>query len=85
MRILADENIPSVVKFIKEKGHDVVTLYDLNKREISDVEVVETAEKDDRIILTLDLDFGHMYYLSDLTLRVARFPRRRFVLPSFIN
>jgi len=60
MRILADENIPSVVKFIKEKGHDVVTLYDLNKREISDVEVVETAEKDDRIILTLDLDFGHM-------------------------
>lgn len=33
MRILADENIPfSVVKFLKEKGHDVVTLYDLNKR-----------------------------------------------------
>ena len=66
MRILADENIPlSVVKFLKKEGHDVVTLYDLNKRGISDIEVVETAEKDDRIILTLDLDFGHMYYFSE--------------------
>lgn len=66
MRILADENIPfSVVKFLKKEGYDVVTLYDLNKRGISDMEVVETAEKDDRIILTLDLDFGHMYYFSE--------------------
>ena len=66
MRILADENIPlSVVKFLKKEGHDVLTLYDLNKRGISDIEVVETAEKDDRIILTLDLDFGHMYYFSE--------------------
>ena len=85
MRILADENIPfSVVKFIKEKGHDVVTLYDLNKREISDVEVVETAEKDDRIILTLDLDFGHMYYLSEQAKINIMVVRPKIIFPENI-
>lgn len=65
MRILANENIPrSVVKVLKEKGHDIATLYDLGKSGITDNEVMETAEKEDRAILTLNLDFGHIYYFA---------------------
>jgi len=65
MRILADENIPlSVVKALKEEGHDIVTLYDLGKTGITDESVVDVAEREDRIILTLDLDFGHIYYFT---------------------
>ncbi len=40
MRILADENIPlSVVKALREKGYDIVTLYDLGKKGITDEKV----------------------------------------------
>lgn len=65
MRLLADENIPlSVIKFLRERGQDVVTLHELNRLGIADIEVIDLAEKDNRIVLTLDLDFGHMYYFA---------------------
>lgn len=65
MRILADENIPvSAVKFLKANGHDVITLPDIGKTGIPDSEVAEIGEKADRVILTLDLDFGHIYYFA---------------------
>lgn len=62
MRILADENIPhSVVEILRKKDHDVVTLYELGKKGISDGEVIEIARDDNRTILTLDPDFGRIY------------------------
>jgi predicted nuclease of predicted toxin-antitoxin system len=65
MKVLADENIPlSAVKFLRAGGHDVATLLDIGKTGIPDSEVVEIAEKDGRIILTLDIDFGHIYYFA---------------------
>ena len=59
MKVLADENIPlSAVKFLRARGHDVTTLLDIGKTGIPDSEVVEIAEKDGRIILTLELILG---------------------------
>ena len=65
MRFLADENIhSSVVEFLRSKGLDVVTVVELDKARIKDTEVADLAQKEKRIILTLDLDFGYIYYFE---------------------
>jgi len=65
MRFLADENISlSVVNFLMARGHDVLTLSDIKKTGISDEEVAEIGEKENRIVLTLDSDFGYIYYFA---------------------
>jgi predicted nuclease of predicted toxin-antitoxin system len=65
MKFLADENIPlDVINFLKSRNIDVVTLSDLGKSRLLDKEIADIAQKENRIILTLDLDFGYIYYFE---------------------
>lgn len=65
MKWLVDENIPStVVEFLKNQKIDVKVLDELTKSRLNDIEIAELAEKEKRVILTLDLDFGYIHYFE---------------------
>ncbi|MFW6041291.1 MAG: DUF5615 family PIN-like protein [Thermoplasmatota archaeon] len=64
MRLIVDENIPPVISiYLDNKGHDVKEIRKLAKGS-EDEEIVEIALEESRGILTLDLDFGYIYYFS---------------------
>ncbi len=64
MRLLIDENVPPVVsKFLEDNGHDVLEVREIAKG-TDDKDIVDIALERDRDILTLDLDFGHIYFFS---------------------
>ena len=60
MRILADENCPRVlVVRLREAGRDVAWIREV-ARGVSDVAVLSGAQRQRRVILTLDKDFGDL-------------------------
>lgn len=66
MRFLADMGISiSVVKWLRETGHDAVHLTDENLQRMPDSEVFRKAYNENRIVLTFDLDFGEILALSE--------------------
>lgn len=65
MRILADVNIaPRTVTHLRDLGHDVERVGDTLAPSTSDEEIVLAALKDDRIVLTQDLDLSTIVALS---------------------
>lgn len=59
MRLLLDECLhPRVAVLLSEGGHDVVTVSDLGMRGATDPEVLSAAAQQDRLLVTLDTDFG---------------------------
>ncbi|MEK6920792.1 MAG: DUF5615 family PIN-like protein [Nanoarchaeota archaeon] len=59
MKFLTDENVAiSVVKAIRTAGFDVKDVKEEKLHALSDKEVVNFANKEDRIIITHDKDFG---------------------------
>jgi len=64
-KFLADENIsPLTVKHIRKLGFDISDLIERNKRGIINGKLIELAVRENRVILTQDLDFGEMFYFS---------------------
>lgn len=62
MRLLADLNIaPRTVEFLRSLGHDVVRA---SSPTVSDAQLVELARREQRSILTQDLDFSALVALS---------------------
>jgi predicted nuclease of predicted toxin-antitoxin system len=60
MRFLADENFPGVaVAALEASGHDIVWMR-LATPGASDAEVLQTAARERRILLTFDKDFGEL-------------------------
>jgi len=65
IRFLADENIsPRTADFLRSLGYDVVTVAQCGLTSRPDEDIVRYALENDRVILTFDLDFGTIYYLS---------------------
>ena len=57
MKFLADINIPqSVVLYVVQNGHDVLDLKKINLL-AKDTEIIKIAQREGRIVLTLDKDF----------------------------
>lgn len=70
MKFIADENIaPETIEFIRNLGYDIIDVYQANLSSFKDSDIVDFAEKHNRIIISFDLDFGEIYYFS---------PRRKF-------
>lgn len=66
-RFLIDENISHFTKkFLIELGYDVKDVYELNLAGADDEEIVKTAIKERRTLITLDNDFGNIYYFSNI-------------------
>jgi len=65
MRLLADVHIsPRTVAFLAALGHDVVRVTERLTPTASDLEIVAAAVRDERVVLTQDLDFSAIVALS---------------------
>jgi predicted nuclease of predicted toxin-antitoxin system len=66
MRFLANENFPGdAVEALRDQGHDV-TWIRTDAPGITDPEVLNRAQSDERILLTFDKDFGELAFRSHL-------------------
>jgi predicted nuclease of predicted toxin-antitoxin system len=62
MRLLADENFPApAVAALRRLGHDVLAVAE-SMPGVSDAEVLATAGQQDRVLLTLDRDYGDLIF-----------------------
>ncbi len=58
MRILANENFPGdAVMTLRQRGHDVVWVR-TDAPGSRDIEILARAQREDRIVVTFDKDFG---------------------------
>lgn len=59
LRLLFDQMIDALAaKRVSKKGHDVVRVADLGLAEADDAEIIDCAICEQRILVTLDEDFG---------------------------
>jgi len=66
MRILADENFPgTAVNELRKRGHNVVWVRTA-KPGIEDRAILEWAQTENRLLVTLDKDFGELAFGRDL-------------------
>src|SRR3972149_8632380 len=65
MKFLLNANIsPETSKFLSIKGHSSKDLISEDLSGLTDSEVYELALKENRILVTFDLDFGEIYHFS---------------------
>ena len=61
MKFLADMGVAqSTAQALREAGHGVTHLSDLGLGRLSDQEILELATREDRVVLTFDLDFADL-------------------------
>ena len=64
MRFLVDECTgPAVARWLREQGHDVVSVYEQARASSDDV-VIQMANDEARILITNDKDFGEKVFRS---------------------
>lgn len=60
--LLADEHIPDQsVRILKDAGHDVVSIA-RDFQSIEDIEIIALANREGRIIVSCDSDFGELIF-----------------------
>ncbi|HEX3654875.1 MAG TPA: DUF5615 family PIN-like protein [Pirellulales bacterium] len=65
MRFLADMGVSQqVVQWLRAGGHDAVHLRDEGLQRLPNGEIFQTADREGRIVLTFDLDFGEIVAAS---------------------
>jgi predicted nuclease of predicted toxin-antitoxin system len=61
MKFLADMGIsPASVAWLNQQGHDAKHLSEERLHKLSDREIFDKADKENRVVLTTDLDFGEI-------------------------
>jgi predicted nuclease of predicted toxin-antitoxin system len=66
MNFLADESCAApVIRGLREAGHDVLAIAEAAAG-VSDEEVLERATRDQRVLITEDLDFGNLVFARGL-------------------
>lgn len=67
MKFITDENIGfEVIKPLRNLDFDIKSILEVDKG-ADDVEVLSLANKEDRILITTDKDFGELVYVNKLT------------------
>jgi predicted nuclease of predicted toxin-antitoxin system len=65
MKVLLDQDVYAVTAhFLRELGHDVLTAAAAGLSTAGDMDLLETAQKGDRILVTRDRDFGALVFLQ---------------------
>lgn len=65
MKFLADMGIsPRTVNYLRTKGYDAIHLAEQRLQTLEDSEILEKARQENRIVLTVDLDFGYLLAIS---------------------
>ena len=90
MRLLADENIErAIVIWLRERGHDVSYVIEMDPA-APDPAVGERANRENRVLISYDLDFGRLVFkegmrLPGLVLMRDRTPDAADVLNVFVR
>jgi predicted nuclease of predicted toxin-antitoxin system len=67
VKLLLDANLsPRVARLLKEAGHDAIHVADIRLLTATDPEILQSAAKEERILLTADSDFGALLALGSL-------------------
>jgi predicted nuclease of predicted toxin-antitoxin system len=68
VRFLVDANLsPRLAVSLTDSGHDAVHVADLGLSRATDTAIVELAERDNRVIISADTDFGTLLAMSGAT------------------
>ena len=71
MRFLAHENFPlDAVEALRQQGHDVIWIR-TESPGVSDVQVLNRAQAENRILVTFDKDFGELVFRSKCSASVG--------------
>lgn len=86
MRFLADMPISrSTAEYLRTNGHDVVHLSDIGLKKASDKEITKLALRENRTILTMDLDFAAILATSKANLPSVIIFRLKDNRPAIVN
>ena len=78
MLFLADEDFPGIgVRWLRDAGHDVIWAR-THMPGKADSELLAAAQRDSRVVLTCDKDFGELAFHSSLPWIACLEPLRRF-------
>ena len=65
MKLLLDENLsPNQTMELRRAGFDAVSVYGVGLCGAADVDIRRFAIQADRVLVTLDADFGHIHRFS---------------------
>ncbi|MCP4896359.1 MAG: hypothetical protein GY906_05235 [bacterium] len=86
IRLLLDMGIAqSTGHYLRTRGHDVVHLCEQNLERLPDYQIVTKAKKEDRTIVTHDLDFGRIVALSGRSIPSIITLRLSDMTPTRVN
>ncbi|WP_089936888.1 DUF5615 family PIN-like protein [Candidatus Entotheonella palauensis] len=72
MRLLLDRDVYAITaRFLRELNHDVVTAADIGGARATDEELLLIAQKQGRIFVTRDRDFGGLVFVDDMGVGVS--------------
>ena len=86
MKFLADMGIsPKTVAYLNQLGHDALHLYEQSLIRLPDPEILQKARKENRVLLTHDLDFGELVAASAAKLPSVIIFRLQNMIPESVN
>ncbi|MGH2412344.1 MAG: DUF5615 family PIN-like protein [Microcystaceae cyanobacterium] len=82
MRFLLDQDVYAVTaRFLVNAGHDVVLVSQIKLSQASDEEILNTAQEQNRILVTRDRDYGNLVFVRGLGTGVIYLR----ILPTAVN
>jgi predicted nuclease of predicted toxin-antitoxin system len=67
VRFLLDQDVYGVTaRFLTDAGHDVVLVSQIGLSQASDEEILRTAQKQNRILVTRDRDYGNLVFVREI-------------------
>jgi predicted nuclease of predicted toxin-antitoxin system len=65
MKFIVDQGIPvSAIAFLREAGHDVLHVREAGLNQLPDEDILKAAIREQRVVVTHDLDFPRLVALS---------------------
>jgi predicted nuclease of predicted toxin-antitoxin system len=65
MKLLLDHDVyAATLRFLKDKGHDAVSVAALGLQEAADEDLLRTAQEQKRIFITRDRDYGSLVFIK---------------------
>jgi predicted nuclease of predicted toxin-antitoxin system len=65
MRLFLDHDVYAITaRFLRGLGHDVIVTGELGYEQKSDIELLDFAQDNNRILITRDRDFGSLVFVS---------------------
>lgn len=67
MKFLLDQDVyAATVRFLRDLGHDVVTVGELGRHQAADSDLLHMAKEQARIFVTRDRDFGGLVFVQGI-------------------